>query len=119
MPIYRGPRATGTITAMRISSVNVTAACGRGLRPSLSVGVLEIRKAMANWNMPVMGDSTPRVKQALQDAHAVCPTYEHAFGYLISFAQELEEELTALREYARPVDIAAAEASRLPQAREE
>lgn len=43
--------------------------------------------------MPVMGDSTPRVKKKVEDAELVCPTDSHRYGYMISVAQGLEIEL--------------------------
>lgn len=43
--------------------------------------------------MPCMGDSTPRVKKAVEYAEHVCPTESHRYGYMISVAQGLEIEL--------------------------
>ena len=44
-------------------------------------------------NLPAMGDSTPRVKKAVENAERTCPTDSHRYGYMISVAQGLEIEL--------------------------
>lgn len=44
-------------------------------------------------SLPAMGDATPRVKKAVEDAERVCPTDSHKYGYMISVAQGLELEL--------------------------
>lgn len=59
-----------------------------------------------------MGDSTPRVKKAVQDAERMCPTDSHRYGYMISVAQGLEIELAAAMEYGHKHRLEAALAKR-------
>ena len=71
--------------------------------------------------MPVMGDSTPRVKKAVEDAERMLLTDSHRYGYMISVAQGLELELAAAMEYGHKHRLEAAlgrqnaEAERCPE----
>ena len=42
---------------------------------------------------PCMGDSTPRVKKAVENIEKIGLTDSHRYGYMISIAQGLELEL--------------------------
>lgn len=50
-------------------------------------------------SMPVIGDATPRVKKAVEEAERLCQTDSHRYGYMISVAQVLEIELAAAMKY--------------------
>lgn len=74
--------------------------------------------------LPAMGDATPRVKKAVEDAERICPTESHRYGYMISIAQSLEIELDKREKQLievqsqliqRNAELFAAKAASIPQ----